>query len=85
MSCPPSFFQGLREEQEEGLCYAGIPSCSYTNEGKKKPPPKGKTFVVFLTSENQVFQWRWEEADLDIDGYPVKWRARFGSQKWPQT
>lgn len=85
LALPTVIFEGLRQEQEEGLCYAGVPSCRYTNQGNKKPPAKGKTFLVFLTNEGTVFQWRWEEADPDWEGYPLKWRERFGSQKWPQT
>ena len=77
--------QGLREEQEEGLCYAGVPSCRYTNEGTRRPPPKRKTFLVFVTKDGNVFQWRWEEADPNMEGYPLKWRERFGSQKWPKA
>lgn len=85
LELPTVVFEGLREEQEEGLCYAGVASCRYTNEGMRKPPPKGKTFLVFLTEDGKVFQWRWEEADPEMDGYPVNWRERFGSQKWPQS
>jgi len=85
LELPTVIFEGLREEQEDGLCYSGIPSGSYTNLGKKKPPPKGKTFVVFITSDSKVFQWRWEKADPERDGYPLEWQVRFGGQKWPQT
>jgi hypothetical protein len=34
LELPTAVFEGLREEQEEGLCYAGIPSGSYTNRGR---------------------------------------------------
>jgi hypothetical protein len=85
LELPTVVFEGLRDEAEEGMCYAGIPSGSYTNQGRKKPPLAGKTFLVFLTQEGKVFQWRWEEADPDQAGYPEKWQERFGSQKWPKT
>jgi hypothetical protein len=85
LELPTVVFEGLREEQEEGLCFAGIPSGSYTNQGSKKPPLKGKTFLVFLTEDGKVFQWRWEEADPDRKGYPENWQKRFGKQKWPKT
>jgi hypothetical protein len=77
--------KALREEQEEGLCYSGIPTGSYTNEGRKKSPLKGKTFLVFLTSDGKVFQWRWEDADATREGYPDQWQERFARQKWPKT
>src|SRR5437016_12364625 len=53
LELPTVVFEGLREDQEEGLCYAGIPSGSYTNQGRKKPPLKGKTFLVFLTEDGR--------------------------------
>lgn len=85
LELPTVVLEGLREEQEEGLCYAGIPSGSYTNQGRKKPPLKGKTFLVFLDQDGKVFQWRWEEADPERKAYPENWRERFRSQKWPKT
>ena len=85
LELPTVVFEGLREEQEEGLCYAGIPSGSYTNRGRKKAALKGKTFLVFLTEDGKVFQWRWESADSHRHGYPDNWQERFGSQKWPKT
>ncbi len=85
LELPTVIFEGLREEQEDGLCYAGIPSGSYTNQGTKMPPLEGKTFLVFLSNDRKVFQWRWEEADPERSGYPVQWRVRFGSQKWPKS
>ena len=84
LELPTVIFEGLREEQEEEMCYAGIPSGSYNNQGRKKPPFEGKTFSVFLTEDGKVFQWRWEDADPDREGYPEKWQDRFGSQKWPR-
>jgi hypothetical protein len=85
LELPTVVFEGLREEQEEGLCYAGIPSGSYTNQGRKKPPLKGKTFLVFLDEERKVFQWRWEDADPEREGYPEKWQERFERPLWPKT
>ena len=85
LELPTVVFEGLREEQEEGLCYAGIPSGSYTNLGRKKPPLNGKAFLVFLDEEGKVFQWRWEEADPRREGYPENWKERFENQKWPKT
>ena len=41
--------------------------------------------TAVLTNEAKVFQWRWEEADPSMEGYPINWRERFGSQKWPRT
>src|SRR5437588_8918947 len=76
LELPTVVFEGLRQEQEEGLCYAGIPSGSYTNQGRKRPRLPGKTFVVFLDAEGQVFQWRWEQADSDREGYPENWQER---------
>lgn len=85
LELPTVVFEGLREEQEEGLCYSGIPSGSYTNQGRKKTPLEGKTFLVFLAPDGKVFQWRWEEADPERAGYPENWQERFEAQKWPKT
>ena len=85
LELPTVVFEGLREEQEEGLCFAGIPSGSYTNQGKKKAPLEGKTFLVFVDEDDKVFQWRWELADEGCEGYPENWQLRFGRQKWPKS
>lgn len=57
------------------------PSGTYTNQGGKKPPLKGKAFLVFLTEDGKVFQWRWEDADPNREGYPENWQERFGGSK----
>lgn len=85
LELPTVVFEGLREEQEKALCYAGIPSGSYTNQGRKKPPLNGMTFLVFLDEHGKVFQWRWQEADPERGGYPENRQERFESQKWPKT
>ncbi len=82
---PSVIFRGLgREGQEEALCYAGIASHSYTNQGHQVPPPLGQTFVVFIREDDVVFRWDWEKADKNLT-YPLNYRDRFGPQLWPKT
>jgi hypothetical protein len=82
---PAVIFQGLaRDGQEEALCYAGIASHRYTNEGHQVPPPPGMTFAVYIRPDDVVFRWDWERADKNLT-YPLGYQTRFGPQLWPKT
>lgn len=82
---PSVIFEGLeREDQEEALCYAGLASCQYTNTGIAVPPPKGKTFVIYIRSDDVIFRWDWEPADRNL-AYPLDYKDRFGKQLWPKS
>jgi hypothetical protein len=73
-----------REGQEEALCYAGLASCRFSNEGHQLPAPPGKTFVVYIRKDDVVFRWDWEPADKNLT-YPQDYQTRFGKQLWPKT
>jgi hypothetical protein len=82
---PAVIFEGLqREGQEEALCYAGIASWRFSNDGHVLPPPPKKTFIVHIREDGAIVRWDWEPAD-DNSTYPEDYRTRFGSQLWPKT
>ena len=93
---PMAIFEGLeREEQQNGLCYAGIPpfirreSKAAISRGRAEldllelPPPPGMTFAVFMTVRYVIFDWRWERADVNNAGHPTEWEVRFDKRLWP--
>ena len=54
---PAVVFQGLqREGQEEALCYAGLASCRFSQDGHQLPRPPGKTFVVYIRSDDVLIR-----------------------------
>jgi hypothetical protein len=82
---PAVIFEGLqREGQEEALCYAGIASCRFSNQGHQLPPPPKMTFVVSVRKDDVIFRWDWEPADDNLT-YPRDYLTRFGRQLWPKT
>jgi hypothetical protein len=83
LTSPAVIFEVLEQEgQEAALCYAGLASCRYTNEGHQVPAPKGKTFAVYIRSDDVIVGWDWELADDNLT-YPQDYRERFGKQLWP--
>ena len=44
-------------------CYAGIPDCSYREDGAKQPPWPGDVFLAFVNKDGVVYNWRWEKSD----------------------
>ena len=93
---PAAIFEGLeREQQQNGLCYAGIPpfirreSQASMRPGSAEvqlvelPPPAGMTFVVFMNFKYVIFDWRWEQADAKNSGHPTGWETRFTKRLWP--
>jgi hypothetical protein len=84
LASPAVIFQGLQNEgHEESLCYAGLASCQYLNNGVSAPPPAGMTFVVYVREDDVVFRWDWDEAADNLT-YPKGFEARFGIQLWPK-
>ena len=51
------------DEREFARRYARAGDVALSEKSRKKPPLKGKVFLVFVTGEYRVFQWRWEDAD----------------------
>jgi len=50
--------------------------------GHQVSAPKGKTFVVYIRSDDVIVGWDWEPADDNLT-YPQDYRERFGKQLWP--
>ena len=81
LKAPMLIFEGLqREGQETGLCYVGRPKRHGGNWSA--PPYPMKVFLVFVTKEKTIFEWRWEKQDPEKPGFPLDSRARFGKAIW---
>ena len=77
---PTHIFRDLKRAGENlSLCYSGIPRCNYDNAGIPGPFPKGMVFVVFVTKDRFIVDWRVEEADKEDPTKPVNHRRRFGN------
>lgn len=82
---PRAIFEGLRMESDERgnpgtagwRCYCGIPSCSYDSDGIKRPPQRGRIFLVFVNHDRDAFSWRWEHWSEDSPGLPINHANRF--------
>jgi hypothetical protein len=77
---PDLIYEGLRREgQENGLCYIGKPKCF--REGAEYPGHPGMLFLVFVTKEYIIFEWRWEKVDEKLPDYPQDVKQRFETLK----
>ena len=83
---PAVIFRGLqRDGQEEALCYAGLASCRFTNQGSRVKPRPNETFVIYIREDDVIFRWDWEPADANLT-YPRGWQTRFGNPPlWPKN
>lgn len=83
---PTVIYEGLeRPEQDNGLCYAGIPPFIKRETQKSlekqtvepelvsRPPPEGMVFAVFVTYDYIIFEYR---------GYLSDWESRFKRKLW---
>lgn len=78
---PTLIYKGLeRSGFEEGLCYIGVPR--RFREGVEMPPPPKMIFLVCLTKDFKVFEWRWEREDAIKTGFPCDEKRRFTELKW---
>ena len=87
---PAAIFEGLRDERDENRnsagwrCYCGRPPFRYKSDGTECNPYPLQVFLVFVDSENVVYQWYWSQADLDSWNqgkyYPVDYSERFREQ-----
>ncbi|HET6248678.1 MAG TPA: hypothetical protein VFE47_13330 [Tepidisphaeraceae bacterium] len=80
---PVVVFEGVREHQHGGICYSGIPTCRYTDEGAPIP---GFVFLVYINPMDWLYEWRWDKEDPNMPGYPLGWDdpARFKAKLWPK-
>lgn len=81
---PAAIFESVREHQDGGWCYCGVPTCAYTNSGAKIPPVPNKVFCVYVNPGNYLFEWRWEPADPDDKGLPLGYQERYKVKVWPR-
>jgi hypothetical protein len=80
LKAPLIIAEGLkREGLETGLCYIAKPR-KY-RDGADYPPPPKMVFLVCITHEFKVFEWRWEPEDVLRLNYPND-AQRFSNIKW---
>jgi len=81
---PRVVFQGWeREGFEQALCYVGSPSKDLRSESIETPPPPGMVFLVFVTPQGTLSDWRWEKSAEDNPEFPENYRVRFRRIVWP--
>ena len=79
---PVAIFEGLRDDQREGLCYVARPDRRYLNSGRTAAARQDMVFLVTIANNGTIFQWRWEKADPQNRKFPINWEERFGSKRW---
>lgn len=67
---PVAIFSGIRDYEEGGMCYIGVPTYSFTKNGEQRPAPPNMAFIVVLNSYNNIYEWRWIEENADSEDFP---------------
>ena len=80
LKSPLVIAEGLkRDGLEEGLCYIAKPR-KY-RDGAEFPPPPQMVFLVCMTQDFKIFEWRWEQEDAARPNCPND-AQRFTHIKW---
>lgn len=78
---PDLIFQGLKRDGHAGsFCYVGKPKIygfNYAGAGWE-----GMVFLVCLTEDLTLFEWRWEYEDSQKAGFPQDSDERFDNKVW---
>src|SRR6266446_1403048 len=79
---PHAIFKGLeREGHETSYCYVAKPVRRFINDTLSEPLRAGLVFVVFVSSNLEIFNWRFEKACGD-GKFPENHHARFTKLIW---
>jgi hypothetical protein len=82
ISSPHAIFRGLkREGHETSYCYVAKPVRRFTSESESVPVGDGFVFVVFVSSNFEIFNWRFERADGG-GKLPENHHSRFAELLW---
>lgn len=87
-AAPAGIWRGFgRENQEESLCYCGVPNGAFSREydGPGKDFPANTVLMVFLDRSLVVTKWRKCREDPAQHGFPVGHDTRFGERLWPRS
>lgn len=86
---PKFVFQGVRQDDDEApdgdgwLCYIGRPKTRIDHAtGSRRGTTADRAFLVFVTKEGILYNWRWEEAD-PVTCKPTNCHGRFRKQVFP--
>jgi hypothetical protein len=84
LKCPSIIAEGLkREGYENALCYIAKPK--RYGDGWNSPASPKMVFLVCMTDEFKVFEWRWEPEDADRLNCPKNAKQRFTKIKWKRS
>jgi hypothetical protein len=83
MSEPCAIFKGLeREGQENSYCYVAKPNRRFRGEDQSVAVGEEWVFLVFLSSNLEIFNWRFERADAVDNFVPENYKTRFKKLLW---
>ncbi len=82
---PQRIFWGIREFNEGGWCYVGIPEEWHVRQDVIAPFPKNKVFAVYINPLRRLFEYGAEPADPEDPMSPIGWKDRYRGLKWKNT
>jgi len=87
LQAPRHVWKGLRWDDDEmfsdapgWLSYCKIPSHSYAEDGREKPPRPKRVFMVCVNRDAIVYNWWWVPCDPEDPECPEQYKIRFREQ-----
>ena len=82
ISNPVAIFKGLeRFGHEMSYCFVAKPARRFVGDGLSKPLEEGFVFLVFVSSNFEIFDWRFEKA-CETGEFPENHDTRFTDKIW---
>ncbi len=79
---PNAIFKGLkRDAHEQSYCYVASPDRRFVNDTNSVRLSPGWVFLVFVSSNLEIFDWRFERADKN-GKLPENYETRFTTLIW---
>lgn len=85
LDAPLLIFEGVRQFQQGGWCFAGRPVEYYLRPRVTVTLERERVFCVYLNPRLDVYEWRLEPADSPGSAYPSGHSTRFRRLAWRST
>ena len=80
---PRAVFTGVRDYEEGGYCFLGLPEQWYIRQDCLVPFPPMKILAVYLNPNRWLYDVQAEKTESIGGVLPVRWKERYEALLWP--